>query len=305
MSEVPPGYEVVRAGGATAVALHAAAPAVAAALETHGSLHAWAARQPERREFRGRAAAYGVPLGDASVVVRHSQHGGVLAPITRDLFRPPTRAPRELAVSERLRALGVRTPEVVAYVRYPAPLGFERADVATRMIEGGLDLAAVIRPLPLHRAPTGAWVRATGALLHALAAAGALHPDLNLKNVLLVPAEAPAAAPALVEGAELATNALDDRPVIADAPTDGTAYDAWVLDVDVMEVDATPPDGGRRWALNERNLARLQRSLEKWRRTKALPIADLELSVLATIARHGPDAPISLVWRPGHNVGPT
>jgi hypothetical protein len=123
-------------------------------------------------------------------------------------------------------------------------------------------------------------VRATGALLHALAAAGARHPDLNLKNVLLVPRGHAGADP-------------------------GDAYDAWVLDVDVMRVDALAADRGRAWALNERNLARLVRSLEKWRRARALPIADLELEALHAIARHGADAHVELVWRPGHNVGPS
>ena len=34
------------------------------------------------------------------VVVRHNRHGGLLAPLTRDLFRAPTRAPRELRMSD-------------------------------------------------------------------------------------------------------------------------------------------------------------------------------------------------------------
>jgi hypothetical protein len=278
VSGSPPGYVGVAAAGASATALADLAPAVEEALARHGTLYAYAAAHPDRRELRGRAPAYDVPLGDARVVVRHSWHGGALAAATRDLFLPPTRAPRELATSERLRALGVRTPELVAYVRYPGPLGLERADVATRLVADGRDLAAVIRALPLQRDPTGGWVRAAGGLLHALAHAGARHPDLNLKNVLLTH--------------------------VADAPAD-TAYDAWVLDVDVVELDAGPVDTGRAWALNERNLARLERSLRKWREHHALPVLALELESLRAVSRHGREARVEVIWRPGHNVGPT
>jgi hypothetical protein len=47
------------------------------------------------------------------------------------------------------------------------------------------------------------------------------------------------------------------------------------------------------------------RSLEKWRRERALPVADLELEALRAVARHGADAQVELVWRPGHNAGPS
>jgi hypothetical protein len=46
------------------------------------------------------------------------------------------------------------------------------------------------------------------------------------------------------------------------------------------------------------------RSLEKWRRERALPVRDVELEALRTISRHGAEARVDVVWRPGHNVGP-
>jgi 3-deoxy-D-manno-octulosonic acid kinase len=142
-----------------------------------GTLYAAAAGMPERREYVGRSVAYGIPLGDGSVVVRHSRHGGLLAPLTRDLFFPPTRAPLELVVALRLAASGVRTPEVVAYAVYRAAAGFRRADVVTREVADARDLAT-------HPATPEA-TAAVETLLDALARAGAFHADLNAKNILL------------------------------------------------------------------------------------------------------------------------
>jgi 3-deoxy-D-manno-octulosonic acid kinase len=186
-----------------------------------GTLYAWAASRPGRRELRGRGAAYAVALpgGRAEVVVRHSRHGGLLAPLTGDRFLAPTRAPRELATSLALRAAGVRTPQMVAYVLYPAGPLLRRADVATRLVPEARDLADAIGAVP-----DDAWVAPTAELLRALAAAGARHPDLNLKNVLLSPAG------------------------------------AWVLDVDVVALGARPADAARaNWARLERSLLKRRR----------------------------------------------
>ena len=276
---LPPGYARVDAAGAELVARAELADALRDAVRAHGSLYGWAQAHPARRELRGRAIAWAVPLpgGGGDVVVRHSWHGGLLAPLTRDLFLPPTRAPRELDASARLRAAGIRTPEVAAYALYPAPLGTRRADVVTRLVPDGADLALVLRGLPVAREPLGPWVRATGALLHALARAGVRHPDLNVKNVLLAP----------------------------DGGAASGTLAAWVLDLDVAQLPDGAPTPGRVNAAGEANLQRLERSLDKWRRERGLPVLEEEIVCLRALARHGPDARIELVWRPGYNVGPT
>ena len=94
-----------------------------------------------------------------------------------------------------------------------------RADVATRLVPDARDLGDAIGAVP-----DDAWIDATAALLRALAAAGARHPDLNLKNVLLA--------------------------------ADG----AWVLDVDVVAL-GTPPEAAARanWARLERSLLKWRR----------------------------------------------
>jgi hypothetical protein len=149
--------------------LEAFAAAVDAILSTGTTLHGWAAKTPQARPLRGRDTAYAVTLGDARVVVRHSRHGGLLAPITQDFFLAPTRAPHELDVAIRLRAAGIPTPEIVAYATYTVLPGIERADVVTREL-AGRELAS----------PEEA-----EALIQAMNRAGAVHPDLNMRNVLV------------------------------------------------------------------------------------------------------------------------
>ena len=210
--------------GAEVVALAACAASVRQAIAA-GSLHGYAARHPAHRELRGRGKAYAVPLPDDAtrVVVRHSQHGGMLASVTGDRFFAPTRAPHELNVSIQLAASGVATPDVVAFATYPAWYGvFRRADVATREIVGGRDLTTVLAGGSRPR-DVSSIIAATATLLRALEGAGARHPDLNLGNVLIV----------------------------ADAR-------AYVIDVDRIVFEAPGPDVG---AANVRRLLRSARKL--------------------------------------------
>jgi hypothetical protein len=244
---VPDGYTRFEIAGADVVALAPCAESVRQALGGH-TLHAYAASHPGRRELLGRGKAYAVPLPDGStrVVVRHSQHGGLLAAITGDRFLAPTRAPHELTVALRLAATGVPTPDVVAYATYPAWLGaFRRADVATREIVGGRDLTSILAPTSRGH-DISAVIAATATLLRTLARAGARHPDLNLGNVL-------------IEG---------------DPPR------ALVIDVDRIVFDS-PGE-----AVAEANVRRLVRSATKLRALGRIEITDQELSRLTAAAGH-------------------
>lgn len=226
----PPGYETFLVGRARVVAQAALAAAVRSAL-SGGSLHAWAARQAGARAMRGRDTAWATAFpGGVEVVVRHSRHGGLLAPFTGDLFIAPTRAPAELAAARRLADAGVPTPEVLAYAVYAAAGPFVRADVATRLLRG--------RTFPEAWDAAGgeerrwALVDAVSHLLGALRRAGAHHPDLNVRNVLVLET---------AEGA-------------------GVAGTAAVLDVD--RVTFGPPGAA---APAARNVRRLLRSMTKER----------------------------------------
>lgn len=253
MSEapLPPGYERRNAAGHDVVALHWAVNAIASAVTSHRTLHAWASAQPVRTPFRGRGIAWATELhagvdadGVTPVVVRHSAHGGLLRSLTGDLFLRPTRAPRELAMSVALAERGVMTPELVGYVVYPALGILARADVMTRRLPQGHDFPAAWAAESTPRGRT-AILDAVGTLLRALSNARAQHPDLNVKNIYIA--------------------------------GEGAARMAYVLDVDVVALDTGADAAGQ-------NFARLARSIRKWNEQYALGVSDDALVRLASQA---------------------
>ncbi|AMW05357.1 lipopolysaccharide kinase InaA family protein [Gemmatimonas phototrophica] len=223
---------------------------LAALVREHGSLYDWAASQPQPRALRGRAPVYvaTLPQSGISVVIRHAWHGGLLAPFTRDLFRRPTRAPLEYARSRELRQLGIPTTDVLGFALYDAPFGLARVDVATRYVDHTADLGMILAGL----APSiecDAALEATLALLEALAMHGVVHPDLNVKNVML--------------------HTPPDSPVRA-----------MMIDVDVVMTGSISPQ-----RTMERNVARLVRSLHKWNRHFGCDMADARIEAFASAAR--------------------
>jgi len=241
----PTGYTRILVPRADVVALASVADAVRQAVMRR-SLYAYAASHPARRALRGRGTAYAVPLPDDAtrVVVRHSRHGGLFAPVTGDRFLPPTRAPHELRTALQLADAGVATPEVIAYATYPAGPLFRKSDVATREVVGGTDLGDLLAA-PHERDELRAILEATANLLRTLERAGAQHPDLNIANVLVV------------------------------TEPDGSRHAA-VLDVDRIEF-GIPGDS----AIGAANLRRLVRSAHKQRGCGAITVTDADLDALA------------------------
>jgi 3-deoxy-D-manno-octulosonic acid kinase len=240
----PAGWVRLRVGERSAVAV-ARHEADARAMLAEGTLYDVAARLPAARALQGRGVAYAVALPESGTraVVRHNRHGGLLAPLTGDLFLPPTRAPRELATSRRLAALGVASPEMLMYGVSPALALFRRADVVTREIESGRDLSELIAGDVPDAERHAAWA-ATRALLRAMLSAGVRHHDLNVKNVLIAPAQ------------------------------DGVR--AYLLDVDRVTFAAPGAD-----AVRTGNLERLRRSARKWRDERGARVDERELAELA------------------------
>ncbi len=231
---VPQGYERLDTPHADVVVHQRVAASVRVALES-GSLYAWASRQPERRQMQGRLPVYAAALPDGGprVAVRHAHHGGLLASLLGDRFLPPTRAPSELATSLHLARAGVPTPPVVAYAIYRAGPLLRRADVMTVELPGQ-DLAAALTGATTD-AERQALATPVASLLGALTQAGAWHPDLNVKNILLVPDDAEQLHPA-------------------------------VLDVDRVRFIPTGAP-----TVREANIRRLERSLAKWGRAHHAP----------------------------------
>jgi hypothetical protein len=230
-----PSYERFEVGDARVVAAQGCAPSIRGVLEKE-RLYEYAARQADAIPFVGRAPVFAVNLpGDCGrVVVRHNMRGGWMAKISSDLFLLPTRGYRELIASLRLRASGVSTPEVIAYVSYPKNLMLRRSDVATREIPNGHDLSVALAKVTDHDHRVMV-LDAVAKMLRSLTQAGAHHQDLNLKNVLLTAG-------------------------------DGPELDAHVLDVDRVRFSSPGSP-----LVAKANLDRLIRSLRKWRDLHSLP----------------------------------
>jgi hypothetical protein len=230
-----PSYERFQVGGARVVAAQACAPSIRGVLEKE-RLYEFASRQPDTIPLVGRAPVFAVnlPGGCGRVVVRHNMRGGWMAKFNNDLFILPTRGYRELLASLRLRASGVSTPEVLAYVSYPKNLLLRRSDVATREIPNSHDLSVALAKITDHDHRVMV-LDAIVKLLRSLTHAGAHHQDLNLKNVLLTAGEGP-------------------------------GLDAHVLDVDRVRFSSPGSP-----LVAKANLDRLIRSLRKWRDLHSLP----------------------------------
>lgn len=204
------------------------------------TLYTWARGHRQSRALSGRAPVFVATLSDdasTTIVVRHSWHGGLLAPITGDRFLKPSRAPLELMRSHMLRDCGIPTPEVIAFALYPAGMGFVRVDVATRYLPDSYDFAAVLSGLSpdVNR---GEAFAAIEVLLRQLSRSGFVHPDLNIKNILLH---------------------RKDNTVVAT-----------VLDVDVMQWNQNAIAA----TTTQRNAERLLRSLIKARRQFGIAFTD-------------------------------
>ncbi len=245
---VPPGYVALSEPGVEGAALAALEAPLRVAL-AEGSFYEFAAHHAEAKAFTGRGIAYAVPLSSGDrIVVRRSRHGGLLRSVRDDRFIGATRAPHELEISLTLRRLGVLTPEVVAYATYPAGPMFRRANVVSREVPRSRDLATALQALSRGDSKR-TLLEATGKLLESMSLAGARHPDLNIKNILI-------------------------------AENDFGGVEAYVLDVDRVWLDRAGAD-----AVLEANLRRLTRSAMKWRRLHALPIEEADLLAIESTAR--------------------
>ncbi len=169
-----------------AAARHDVAVAVRAALGAAPTLYDWALAQPGRDVFHGRGEAFGVTLGPVRAVVRHARRGGFMRFVSRDRFYGRhVRFLREIRIARKLHAAGIPTPAVLAGVAYRAGLAYT-ADIATERLDG-IDLAATM----FGAAPPAGEARATifaavGKVVRKLHLAGFVHPDLQLRNVLVL-----------------------------------------------------------------------------------------------------------------------
>jgi len=150
-------------------------------------LRRWACDDlPPARTLPGGRGGVGAFLlrPDLGVVLRPGRRGGLMGRVNRSrYFGFAARPFRELRTAVAVAAAGVPTPEPLgAAVWWDAP-GVYRGAFVTREMWGAANLWRFLQQAPA--AQRGAACVAAAALVRRLHDAGALHPDLNLQNVLI------------------------------------------------------------------------------------------------------------------------
>jgi 3-deoxy-D-manno-octulosonic acid kinase len=151
-----------------------------------------AAAHPQSRELKGRGPVYVIPGVGAGAewVVRPYRRGGrVAAPLLGDRYLRGglPRPLAEVGASQEAIRRAIPTPPVIAGAIYPSG-PFYRADLVTEFVPRSRTLAAVFfHHLPANAATRIHALRAAGQLIGRMANKGLEHPDLNAKNILLVP----------------------------------------------------------------------------------------------------------------------
>lgn len=187
-----PGYARASDGRADIIATTDVLAFVREAIASAGSLYEHAASRPGVETIRGRGTLYLMPGPHSTPwLVRRLTHGGLLAPVTGDRFlRAGTPRPfNELRLSWELREKGLPTPRVYAAVLYRSGI-FYRGEIAREHVAPAVDLAALLFT-DTQRQPgqRQAALAAAGRLIGRLHEVGLVHPDLNLRNVLIETAD--------------------------------------------------------------------------------------------------------------------
>lgn len=127
------------------------------------------------------------------VVIKEYLRGGAVRHLNRARYFVGHRAIDEAIATERARAAGVRVPEVLAAIERRHTIGYT-AHLITRLVDRGTHGEAWLRPRSKGER-TAALIEA-GRQVARMHAAGIAHPDLNLRNLLIV--EAPGSGCPLV-----------------------------------------------------------------------------------------------------------
>lgn len=120
-------------------------------------------------------------------IVRCFRHGGLLRWLGERLFLGPSRPFRELANASALRAAGFNTPRVVAARALRSGLVGWRLALVSAHVAERIEAAEVFERMRRGELGGPEWRRflqALGALIGRLHAAGFLHADLTLRNLL-------------------------------------------------------------------------------------------------------------------------
>jgi 3-deoxy-D-manno-octulosonic acid kinase len=220
-----------------------AAPVLAGWVAAAGTLAAYARGRPDTRTLVGRGTVYLLPSpvpGASEWVVRPYRRGGALAGVLGDRYvrLGEPRPFREFDLAVALAVRGVPTAPAVGAAVYPSGPVY-RGELVTERVPGAVDLAILLFGTGSSPAATREeGMAAAGRVVRTAHDAGLLHPDLNLKNLLV------RAAP-------------------------GGGADAVIIDLDRGRLVQRVPASARR-----RMVARFWRSVSKWERRTGRSLPD-------------------------------
>jgi tRNA A-37 threonylcarbamoyl transferase component Bud32 len=104
--------------------------------------------------MEGRSFHPSVPIpGGQKIVLRHYSHGGLLRFLTRDLYLFGSRSFQELALTEAVRSCGIPTVEPVGAVRRRVFATFYRADLLTIEIPDARNLTQFFQEIGSRPSP--------------------------------------------------------------------------------------------------------------------------------------------------------
>ena len=139
----------------------------------------------------GRSLHPSIPLREGQrMVLRRYLHGGLLRPVTRDLYALGFRSFRELALTEEIRSAGRPTIRPIGAVQQSVIFPFYRAYLFTLEVPGARDLIQFFQDIGSH--PVGEVlalkrkiIRSAGRLVRQFHDSGFFHADLQLRNLLI------------------------------------------------------------------------------------------------------------------------
>jgi tRNA A-37 threonylcarbamoyl transferase component Bud32 len=178
----PPGYQTLREGGREIWIRkgHEAGLRRQSLLNPNGL---WK-ETPAPGQLTGRGEVLIIKGRRGEVAVKQYRHGGLLRRLTGDLFFFGSRPFQELAVTEKVRAAGVPTWDILAAIMERGWGGWYRGYLITTYLAAATDLISY-----LDQEPRGEKRRRvigkTGEAVKKMHQAGIYHADLHLKNFLV------------------------------------------------------------------------------------------------------------------------
>jgi len=149
------------------------------------SVYSWIQKYSDTIKLRGRIAVYAGQLADRQVLLKRLSHGGLLAPVTQDIFLSPDRLLDTIKTTDYLLEHSILTPEIIFVAWQPGKIGI-RCESAVEYIPDSIDASEYFfnkdNSLPENSSDIAAGI---GNLVHQLHDLDFLHPDLNLMNFLI------------------------------------------------------------------------------------------------------------------------